>query len=292
MKATDEMLHTEPSRPRGPFRAALTLAALCLLAIAALPSIAQAATVDLGVAQTDDPDPARGGDPLTYTVEISNAGPDAAPSVRLVDKLPSRVDFIDARAPGGSCDRHSRRVICTFAELASGATATVTIRVTPTSDRESYSIVNFASVGKRKSDPVLANNVSREQTQVSNPPPVICAGRPASIVGTDASDVLMGTEGPDVIAALNGDDDIIGLGGDDIVCGSGGRDVVAGSAGADSIKSGGGDDRLKGGEGDDRLQGKGGNDSLKGGNGNDVLKGGSGSDRCRGGGGSDVKRSC
>jgi uncharacterized repeat protein (TIGR01451 family) len=267
-------------------------AAIALLALAMLPAAASAATVDLGVTQTDSPDPAQTGEPLIYALQVSNAGPDAAATVRLVDKLPARVDLIDVRAPGASCESPNHRVVCSFGDLAAGATGDVTIRVRPTGHVDTYTITNYATVGKRKSDTRLADNVSREQTTVQTPVPVICAGREATIVGTDGNDSLVGTEGPDVIAALSGDDDILGLGGGDVVCGSGGRDLVSAGADADVVKGGGGDDKLKGGGGEDRIQGKGGADNLRGGHGSDVLRGGRGADRCRGGGGADVKRSC
>ncbi len=263
-----------------------------LLALAALPGVAAAASVDLGVTQTDNPDPAQTGQPLAYSIAVSNAGPDTAASVRLVDKLPNRADLLDVNAPSGTCQTNHRRVTCSLGDLASGANSQVTIRVRPSGQDPKYRISNFATVGKRKTDTRLSNNVSRESTLVTTPAPVICAGQKATIVGTDGNDSLVGTEGPDVIAALSGDDQILGLGGGDVVCGSGGRDVVSAGADDDVVKGGGGDDKLKGGGGEDRLQGKAGADSLKGGHGSDVLKGGRGADHCRGGGGGDVKLSC
>jgi len=89
-----------------------------------------------------------------------------------------------------------------------------------------------------------------------------CAGRKATIVGTEGDDVIRGTPGPDVIAALGGNDTIIALGGDDIVCG------------------GPGNDHLRGGGGNDDLRGRSGRDVLKGGSGRDRLGGGRGIDTC------------
>jgi Ca2+-binding RTX toxin-like protein len=91
--------------------------------------------------------------------------------------------------------------------------------------------------------------------------PPACNGIPASIVGTDGSDVLSGTPARDVIAGLGGNDKLSGLAGDDVICGGAGKDT------------------LMGGKGNDKLYGEAGKDTLKGGPGNDKLKGGGGKDK-------------
>jgi uncharacterized delta-60 repeat protein len=129
--------------------------------------------------------------------------------------------------------------------------------------------------------------------------PPRCAGKRATIVGTNGKDKLRGTRKADVIAALGGRDTIKGLGGNDRICaGSGndrvdagnGNDRVEGGSGKDSIKGGKGKDRMKGGPGNDlldggagadRLEGQGGRDKLLGRGGRDKLKGGPGKDRQR-----------
>lgn len=92
-----------------------------------------------------------------------------------------------------------------------------------------------------------------------------CAGRQATISGSNGNDVIRGTAGNDVIQAFNGNDVVYGLTGNDIICG------------------GAGDDVLQGLEGTDRLFGEAGDDILKGGINNDALNGGLGSDVCDGG---------
>ena len=262
----------------------------CALAALAIPASAHAVSVDLAVTQTDTPDPVKAGELLTYAIQVSNAGPDPAEDVRLVDTLDKRVAFAAVDHP--SCKATSRRVICTLGTLAAGAVQNVNVQVRPESASRVYTAVNHLSIGKRKSDTQPPNNDSQVGTQVESPPPVICAGRTANVVGTAGNDTLVGTEGADVIALLGGNDEVVGLGGDDLVCGSGGDDTIRGGAGNDAARGGGGNDALKGGDGDDRLEGKGGDDQLAGLQGNDVLKGGGGSDSCRGGGGVNVKRSC
>jgi hypothetical protein len=128
-------------------------------------------------------------------------------------------------------------------------------------------------------------------------PPVLCRGRPATILGTADDDYLVGTLGDDVIVARGGDDEIDALAGDDLVCGNGGADVIRGGPGDDLISGdhgrdvligGTGRDRLFGGPGHDRLQGGRGDDELRGGDGDDLLFGSAGIDLLRGGLGTDL----
>jgi len=62
-----------------------------------------------------------------------------------------------------------------------------------------------------------------------------CNGLPATILGTERSDIIRGTDGPDVIVGLGGYDRINGMGGDDIICGGPGFDVIHGDDGDDII---------------------------------------------------------
>ena len=94
-----------------------------------------------------------------------------------------------------------------------------------------------------------------------------CQGVKATIVGTDADDVIEGTKGDDVIVGLLGDDVVYGKGGADLVCGGAGADKLYGGPGDDALYGGydrWGDgasgtylfgDVLLGGDGDDRLVG-------------------------------------
>ena len=100
--------------------------------LAAAGSLGGLTSANLGVDQTDNPDPVLVGQELTYTAVASNAGPDAAPGARLVAKLPAQVDFLSADGPQGPCAHPAkRRVVCVLGELASDSTATVVIGVLP-----------------------------------------------------------------------------------------------------------------------------------------------------------------
>lgn len=114
-----------------------------------------------------------------------------------------------------------------------------------------------------------------------------CAGKRATIVGTNDRDVLRGKAGNDVIVGLAKGDRIFGKGGDDSLCGGGGSDRLAGGDGNDVLLGAGGFDVLIGGSGDDRLKGGGRDDYADGGEGNDQVLGGPGDDYLLGGPGDD-----
>ncbi len=89
----------------------------------------------------------------------------------------------------------------------------------------------------------------------STPAPAQCAGKAATIVGTNGNDSLAGTRAADVIAGLGGKDKIKGLAGKDVICGGAGGDRLLGGKGKDKLLGGKGKDTLKGGPGKDKLKG-------------------------------------
>lgn len=110
-----------------------------------------------------------------------------------------------------------------------------------------------------------------------------CAGRAATVVGTNGNDILRGTNGDDVFVAFGGDDIVYGLGGNDVICGGHGDDQLYGGDGADRIYAFNGADLVVGGRGADLVHGGRGADELHGNNGRDTLRGGPGKDELRGG---------
>src|SRR4029077_21264097 len=65
------------------------------------------------------------GDTLTYTVRVTNNGPDGATGVVLSDVLPSGVSYQSSSATAGTYDPSTRA--WTVGAVASGATQTLTI---------------------------------------------------------------------------------------------------------------------------------------------------------------------
>jgi len=128
---------------------------------------------DLSITKMDAPDPVfSGGQDLTYTITVENAGPDPATGVTVADTLPAAVTFQSASASVGECDTmpDSGGVLtCSLGNLAADNNARVTIVVTPDIVAEPATITNSATVTAAEEDPVPTNNAVSEDTTV-NPP--------------------------------------------------------------------------------------------------------------------------
>lgn len=149
----------------------------------------------------------------------------------------------------------------------------------------SASVIDAAGSGRK----LLAEGASSVSWGISPAVAVpTCYGRPATRLGTSASDRIDGTDGDDVIVGLGGNDIINSGDGRDLVCAGDGHDKVILGYGNDVASGGGGgSDELNGEDGNDVLIGSTGNDNLRGGAGDDGLEGGSGKDKFSGGAGYD-----
>ncbi len=116
---------------------------------------------DVSVTKSDDADPVYAGDPLTYTVVITNNGPDAAENVVVSDTLPA--PFVFATITQGSCAIAFPLLQCQLGTVNAGDTVTLTIRVTP---NEAGVITNSVSVTTDTDDPDENNNSDSEETTV------------------------------------------------------------------------------------------------------------------------------
>ncbi len=78
---------------------------------------------DISVLKVDAPDPVAAGANLTYTIDVSNEGPDDALSVTLDDPLPLGTTFVSLSSPGGW--------ICTAPAVGSGGTVSCSMATFP-----------------------------------------------------------------------------------------------------------------------------------------------------------------
>jgi len=121
---------------------------------------------ELSVTQSDTPDPVNVVSSLAYSLTVSNAGPEDATGVTLVDTLPAGVVFQSASASQGSCTQVGGDVTCILGDLVAAGTAAVNIVVT--APFSTGTINNSAVVSGNETDPVPANNLNVENTTVQN----------------------------------------------------------------------------------------------------------------------------
>ncbi|HET8674715.1 MAG TPA: HYR domain-containing protein [Blastocatellia bacterium] len=135
---------------------------------------------DLAVVITVSPGSAQTGSEITKTILVSNAGPNVASNVTLTDALSSGLIFQSCSATGGGvCGGSGNERTVTFASLAPGATAVVTITA-----RVSCLLAGGAIIGNTvavfsssTADPNPANNIATGTVITTNPAPVItCPG--------------------------------------------------------------------------------------------------------------------
>jgi uncharacterized repeat protein (TIGR01451 family) len=124
---------------------------------------------DLAIAVVDSPDPVFINNTLTYTLSVSNTGPNTALGVTVSNTLPSGVTFASAVASQGPGCSHSAGIVnCSLANIASGASATVTIQGTTPS--VVGTLTNRAGVrASSPVDPASANNIATALTANLNP---------------------------------------------------------------------------------------------------------------------------
>ena len=142
------------------------------------------AAADLSIVKSDSPDPVTVGQPLTYTLDVDNAGPDAASTVEVTDDLSSSATFDSASASQGTCSEAAGTVTCNLGSIASGGSATVTIQVTP---NQVGTITDTASVSSATDDPNLQNNTDSEETVVN---PVSTGTPDLSVTKIDLKDPI------------------------------------------------------------------------------------------------------
>jgi uncharacterized repeat protein (TIGR01451 family) len=140
-------------------------------------------TADLAISKTAAPDPVTAGSDLTYTITITNNGPDAAESVTVTDILPEATTFNACAATnGGVCSGAENNRAITFASLAPGASGAITLVANvKCSVANGATVSNTATVSTATFEPEQSNNTATTATTVSNPPPIITLNPPISI---------------------------------------------------------------------------------------------------------------
>ena len=98
---------------------------------------------------------------MRYSIRVTNAGPDAATAVTLLDTLPAEMSPALRNCPG-------RRITCYLGTIASGKTVTVEIDA-KLAEGASGDLRNSASVSSLTADPRLSNNEASVVMSVAAP---------------------------------------------------------------------------------------------------------------------------
>jgi len=125
-------------------------------------------TTDLAILKSDSPDPVAAGTDLTYSLEVSNNGPNPARAVVVEDELPVGVSYVNST---GSCTVATGVVNCELGELLAhdSETINITVRVDPALVYDNggpLSISNTASISHDGQDTDQGNNMAVAETQV------------------------------------------------------------------------------------------------------------------------------
>lgn len=159
---------------------------------------------DVAVAKQADEDPVDVGDDASFTLLVSNAGPDAAADVELSDTLPALAGgWTLAGADAGDCTLTGLSLACSWASLPAGALRVVTVRGA-TSPDDCGDLDNEATVTSR-ADPDGSNDAADASIHVA------CASvslaKTASDATVDAGDavsftITVSNAGPDAALAV------------------------------------------------------------------------------------------
>ncbi len=113
---------------------------------------------DLSISKTASAAQVVVGDDFTYSLTVTNNGPDAVPSAHVSDQLPAQVSFVSITHPNAGCGLFQSHLDCFSDPIASGQSllvATVTVHTVA-----SGQITNTAMVTSGLTDPVPGNNAS------------------------------------------------------------------------------------------------------------------------------------
>jgi uncharacterized repeat protein (TIGR01451 family) len=130
------------------------------------PSTVQFLGADLALVKTASPGAITPGANVTYTLAVTNQGPDTAVNVRVSDPLPAGLTFVSASA---GCSAAAADVSCAAGSLAAGASQTFTVTAS-VAGSIAGGVANTATVTSDTPDPNQGNNTSTVTVTVQSPP--------------------------------------------------------------------------------------------------------------------------
>ena len=121
---------------------------------------------DLSITKTGNPATVNLGDPVTYTLTVTNHGPETATDVVVTDTLPETVTVTNVTPT--SCTQADSQVTCNLGNLSNGDSRTITLAVNTSS---AGTVENTAAVSQQGQDPNPGNNSATVATVVEGETP-------------------------------------------------------------------------------------------------------------------------
>ena len=122
---------------------------------------------DLAITKVDTPDPVTAGSNISYTITVTNNGPDAAATASWNDTLPAGTTFVSLPAVAGWSCTTGATVSCSNASFAVGsAVFTLTVAVAPSVSAGTV-LSNTATTTSDAGDGTLGNNSATATTTVA-----------------------------------------------------------------------------------------------------------------------------
>jgi len=113
------------------------------------------ATADLSITKTTPATQAPNGSTITYTITVTNNGPDTATNVVVSDNLPAGLQYVTANPSQGTCSG-TDPFTCNLGTLLNGASATISLQALVTAT--SGTVTNTATVTADTDDGTPGNN--------------------------------------------------------------------------------------------------------------------------------------
>jgi len=123
------------------------------------------ATSDLSLTKTVDNNAPNLGNNATFTITVSNSGPDNATGVTVLDLLPAGLAFVMATPSIGSYSAATG--IWTIGDIPVGVSRTLALLVTPTTAGEKTNTAQVQTADQFDPDSTPGNNVATEDDQAS-----------------------------------------------------------------------------------------------------------------------------
>jgi uncharacterized repeat protein (TIGR01451 family)/fimbrial isopeptide formation D2 family protein len=182
---------------------------------------------------------AQAGQPLTYTLAVTNHGPSDSSAVTVKDTLPAGTSFKSAAPSQGTCSASGQSVTCELGPLAAGGSAQVSITV-EVAATATGTLRNVATVEGPEPDPDKSNNESSVEGPITPAPPSAPNLRVVKTADTSAPQVgkpfsynvaisnLSGAEAKNVkvVDTLNGRVNVVSIEAESGHCGAAGSKIT------------------------------------------------------------------